>query len=110
MICFPSLLFSISVIVKLCAVIVWAGIVLVSVSPVAVTSAILMYPVFPSSVAASMYSLLKSAVFMMMSPSSTPAASLPAVPVVFGIRVHQLLLLFGGTAACGLDSSKYVHR
>ena len=95
--------------VKFWAVMVCAGIVRGSVFPVAVTSAILIYPVFPLVVAASMYSELKSPVFMMTSLYATEAAAFPAWPVVLLMRCHQLLL-FGGTIATGLSVSKYVQR
>ena len=100
--------FRISVIVKLCSVIVRAGTVRCSLSPVAMMSAIRIYPDLPSSVAASTYVSLKFAVFITMSPWSSVAATFPGFPVVRGISVHQLLLL-GGANTCGLLASQLSH-
>ena len=55
-----------------------------------------MKPVVPVSVAASMYSLLKSPVFMITSPASSVSAISPPLVVLPAIWFHPLGSVFGG--------------
>ena len=85
---FPSLDFVISVIVKLCSVIVCAGTVRVPVSDRSVHLLIWMNPSCPAVSAAFMYSSLKSPVLTMSSPACSVAATLPALPLQLLISVQ----------------------